>query len=173
MRLSIERGSYSSSTSLPRESLAPLRQIRALHLANLVSSRSTFGPFNAKKMIMQASVCCPGEARVRRPRLVCGADTARPVSLPSPFWRWPRSLAAGGHTREQILLRSRLPLLRLRMRALWVPRPARNSGLGRTQPGLRDSDHGLMVALNERWGVTWTPVAATGNAVRCTPPSAQ
>jgi len=31
------------------------------------------------------------------------------------------------------------------------------------------ADHGLIVALNERWGVKWTPVAATGNAVRSAP----
>ena len=31
------------------------------------------------------------------------------------------------------------------------------------------ADHGLVVALDERRGVTWTAVAATGNAVRSTP----
>jgi len=31
------------------------------------------------------------------------------------------------------------------------------------------ADHGLTVALDERWGVTWTPVAATGNAIRSAP----
>jgi Tfp pilus assembly protein PilF len=37
-------------------------------------------------------------------------------------------------------------------------------------PGSEDlADHGLIVALDERRGVTWTKVAATGNAVRSAP----
>jgi predicted CXXCH cytochrome family protein len=31
------------------------------------------------------------------------------------------------------------------------------------------ANHGLIFALDERWGVTWTPVAATGNALRSAP----
>ncbi len=31
------------------------------------------------------------------------------------------------------------------------------------------ADHGLIVALDERWGVTWTAVLATGNALRSAP----
>jgi Tfp pilus assembly protein PilF len=38
------------------------------------------------------------------------------------------------------------------------------------EPGSQKlADHGLIVVLDERRGVTWTPVAATGNAVRSTP----
>jgi predicted CXXCH cytochrome family protein len=35
--------------------------------------------------------------------------------------------------------------------------------------GAKLANHGLLVALDERWGVTWTPVAATGNALRSAP----
>jgi predicted CXXCH cytochrome family protein len=35
------------------------------------------------------------------------------------------------------------------------------------------ANHGLIVALDERWGVTWTKVAATGNAVRSAPLTSQ
>jgi Tfp pilus assembly protein PilF len=37
------------------------------------------------------------------------------------------------------------------------------------QAGAKLANHGLIVALDERWGVTWTPVAATGNAMRSVP----
>jgi Tfp pilus assembly protein PilF len=36
-------------------------------------------------------------------------------------------------------------------------------------PGTEAAHHGLIVALDERAGVTWLPIAATGNAVRSAP----